>query len=616
MDLKAFAREGTPKGMIEFFTAGARKPLIAAIEGFALAGGLELALSCDLLVVAENVKLGIPEVGVGLFAGGGALLRLPSRVGSMRAMELALTGDPMTAQQALEWGLVSRVTEKGQAVDVAMELAERIARNAPLAVAASKEIIRTSHGLTEEEAWKAQGALFQRGVHVGGRQGGIARLRREAGAELVGRAERWPSTSASRPSSRRSAPARAPSSTAWSSRPSRIHEENLAESDRKAYFDALIGMRKQAQDAGLWLPHMPEEWGGMGLGHVELAMVQAEAAKTSFGPWVLNCQAPDEGNMHTLLHWGTDEQKEKYLRPLCDGTAWSCFAMTEPEVAGSDPDADPDEGLPGRRRVGDQRPQVVHLQRPPRQLRHPHRPHRGRPRPAPGGQHGVHRRPPAATAGTRSARSRRCTAARATPRSSSRTCRVHQTQMLGGRGQGHLLGQYRLGPARLAHCMRWIAQAETALDMMVDRSLNRFSHGSLLAEKQGIQWMIADSAIELYQGKLMVLHAAYKIDRGDDFKSEVSMAKHFVANMLNRVIDRSIQVHGALGYSTDTPLADMFQHAALGALRRRRRRGPPDAHRPAHDRRLQGRRHHQGRHRRPTDLTVCVSTHRSRTDVC
>ena len=91
--------------------------------------------------------------------------------------------------------------------------------------------------------------------------------------------------------------------------------------------------------------------------------------------------------------------------------------------------------------------------------------------------------------------------------------RLHESKMLGGRGQGHLLGQYRLGPARLAHCMRWIAQAEMALDMMVDRSLNRFAHGSLLAEKQGIQWLIADSTMELYQSKLMVLHAAYKIDR-------------------------------------------------------------------------------------------------------
>src|SRR5512136_2750679 len=105
--------------------------------------------------------------------------------------------------------------------------------------------------------------------------------------------------------------------------------------------------------------------------------------------------------------------------------------------------------------------------------------------------------------------------------------RVPKENLLGGRGQGHLLGQARLGPARLAHCMRWIGQAEVALDMLVDRALNRYAHGSFLAEKQGIQWMIADSAMELYQGKLMVLHAAYKIDRGEDFRSEVSMAKHF-----------------------------------------------------------------------------------------
>jgi acyl-CoA dehydrogenase len=139
--------------------------------------------------------------------------------------------------------------------------------------------------------------------------------------------------------------------------------------------------------------------------------------------------------------------------------------------------------------------------------------------------------------------------------------RVPKTNILGGLGQGHRLGQYRLGPARLAHCMRWIGQAEIALNMTIDRALKRFAHGSLLAEKQGIQWMIADGTMELYQCKLMVLHAAYKIDRGEDFKSEVSMAKHFVANALNRIIDRAIQVHGALGYSTDTPLAHMATQA-------------------------------------------------------
>ena len=109
--------------------------------------------------------------------------------------------------------------------------------------------------------------------------------------------------------------------------------------------------------------------------------------------------------------------------------------------------------------------------------------------------------------------------------------------------------------------MRWIGQAEIALDMMVKRALERYSHGSFLAEKQGIQWLIADSAMEMYQCKLMVLHAAYRIEHQLDFTAEVSMAKHFVANSLWRIIDRAIQVHGALGYSTDTPLADMLKQA-------------------------------------------------------
>ena len=114
--------------------------------------------------------------------------------------------------------------------------------------------------------------------------------------------------------------------------------------------------------------------------------------------------------------------------------------------------------------------------------------------------------------------------------------------------------------------MRWIGQAEVALEMMVDRALKRFSHGSYLAEKQAIQWMMADSAMELYAGKLMVLHAAFKIENGLPFKQEVSFAKHHVANALWRIVDRAIQVHGALGYSTDTPLAEMLRHARAARL--------------------------------------------------
>jgi acyl-CoA dehydrogenase len=330
---------------------------------------------------------------------------------------------------------------------------------------------------------------------------------------------------------------------------------------RDEYLRVIFELRGKAQAEGLWLPHMPKEWGGMGLGHVELAMVQSEAAKTRLGPWVLNCSAPDEGNMHTLLHWATDEQKEKYLKPLLKGVKMSCFAMTEPEVAGSDPTLirtnavkDGEEWVINGHKwfISNARRASFAILIAKTELD------------VPEGSRGGNTAflidlPQEGWNDVREVETMHGSTGHSEIVITD--LRVHDSQVLGGRGNGHQLGQYRLGPARLAHCMRWIAQAETALDMMVDRSLNRFSHGSLLAEKQGVQWMIADSAMELYQAKLMVLHAAYRIDNKLDFKSEVSMAKHFVANALNRIIDRSIQVHGALGYSTDTPLANMYQHA-------------------------------------------------------
>eukprot|EP00439_Symbiodinium_sp_Y106_P087867 s1_g403.t1 len=337
-------------------------------------------------------------------------------------------------------------------------------------------------------------------------------------------------------------------------------EEAMDEDDRKSVREGVIKMRTEAYERGLWLPHMPEAWGGMELGHVELAMISAEAARSRYGPFAINCQAPDEGNMHTLLKWGTEEQKETYLRPMCEGRKFSCFAMTEPEVAGSDPTLiRTNAKLDGDTWVINGHKWFIS---------------------------GAHRAnfailiarteddpkiPQAAnTAFIVDLPSDGWSEVREihTMHGSSghseiliENLRVPDTRRLGGRGDGHRLGQSRLGPARLAHCMRWIGQAETALEMMVDRSTKRFSHGSYLSEKQGIQWMIADSTMELYQSKLMVLHAAYKIDNGEDFRSEVSMAKHFVANSLNRIIDRAIQVHGALGYSHDTPLAHMAQQA-------------------------------------------------------
>jgi acyl-CoA dehydrogenase len=339
-------------------------------------------------------------------------------------------------------------------------------------------------------------------------------------------------------------------------------EAKIAErqGDRRFLVQSIIEMRVAAKDWGLWLPHMPKEYGGMGVGHVAMAAISAEAAKSAFGPYALNAQAPDEGNMHTLLHWGTDAQKEKYLRPLCDGMVRSCFAMTEPEVAGSDPT------LIQTRAVRDGDEWVVNG-------------HKWFISGASGAKFAIliartedapDVRQAANTAFIVELPAKGWTVVRDVETMAGHHnhaeiriegLRVPNENILGGRGQGHRLGQARLGPARLAHCMRWIGQAEVALDMMVDRALNRYAHGSLLADKQGIQWMIADSAMELYQSKLMVLHAAFKIDRGEDFRGEVSMAKHFVANALNRIIDRAIQVHGALGYSLDTPLARMAQQA-------------------------------------------------------
>jgi enoyl-CoA hydratase len=160
MDLKAFAAGEDIGPMMQFIKNGSKKPLIGAIEGFALAGGLELALSCDLLVAAQGAKLGIPEVRVGLFAAGGGLQRLPSRVGYGKAMEMAITADPITAEEAAEHGLVTTVTAKGEAVEQAMVLAERVARNAPLAVAASKQLINAAVDRTAEEFWDLQNGLF------------------------------------------------------------------------------------------------------------------------------------------------------------------------------------------------------------------------------------------------------------------------------------------------------------------------------------------------------------------------------------------------------------------------------------------------------------------------
>ncbi|MGB1139346.1 MAG: acyl-CoA dehydrogenase family protein [Halioglobus sp.] len=332
------------------------------------------------------------------------------------------------------------------------------------------------------------------------------------------------------------------------------------EATRKDWEALIKSLREDAKEQGFWLPHMPVEVGGMGLSVTAMAAVAAESAKVPYGPYIMNAHAPDEGNMHTLHHFATEYQRDKYLNPLLEGKVRSCFSMTEPEVAGSDPTliqttavedgdewvinghkwftsgargasfaiviakTDPEADIPQARNSAF----IVECDSPGFEL--------------------------VRDVETMSGSHNHCEIR-------YNDVRVPKENLLGERGGGHKLGQVRLGPARLAHCMRWIGEIEMALEMLVERAKNRYAHGSYLSEKQGIQWMMSDSALELYAAKLMVLHAAYKIENGLDFKQEVSMAKHHVANTLWRVVDRAVQVHGALGYSTDSPLSGMLQQA-------------------------------------------------------
>lgn len=163
MDLGAFVKGEVPwfgdRGFAGIAQRASRKPLIAAIEGFAVAGGMEIALACDLIVAARGAKMGIPEVTRSLVAAGGALLRLPRRMPYHVVMELALTGDPLPAERFHELGLVNRITEPGDAIDGALELAGRLAKNGPLALIASKQILQQQFDWSTDEMWEKQGAI-------------------------------------------------------------------------------------------------------------------------------------------------------------------------------------------------------------------------------------------------------------------------------------------------------------------------------------------------------------------------------------------------------------------------------------------------------------------------
>ena len=326
--------------------------------------------------------------------------------------------------------------------------------------------------------------------------------------------------------------------------------------------EALHGLRQKAQAAGLWTPQLPVELGGLGLTLAECVPVFEEAGRSLLGPLALNCAAPDEGNMHLLHLYATPEQRERYLLPLARGDVRSAFAMTEPPPgAGSDPT------LLRTTAVRDGSSWVINghkwfatgaegaafylimaLTSPERGA------HQGStvfiaPADAPGIE--LVRRVPVMGAGGPGGHGE----------VRFHDLRLPESAVLGAEGQGFALTQARLGPARLTHCMRWTGIAQRALEIAAGYASRREAFGSALAGHQAVQWMLADSALELHAGRLLVRQAAWLLERGERARSETSMCKVFVAETVNRVLDRAIQICGGAGISRDLPLSRWYEEA-------------------------------------------------------
>lgn len=334
-------------------------------------------------------------------------------------------------------------------------------------------------------------------------------------------------------------------------------------------------LQQRVKSLGLWAPNLPREWGGMGIGYIGQALMNEIVGRSVIAPRLFGNAAPDAGNAELLLVAATPEQKEKYLRPLASGEVRSCFAMTEPEVSGSDPTGlrttamrDRDDWVINGHKwftsgaIGSAFAIVMAVTDPNADSHH----------------RASMILVPTDTPGFKIVRS--------VPVMGSggigghcevrfENCRVPSTNLLGELGEGFKLAQARLGPGRIQHCMRWVGAAQRSFEMMCAYALKRQSFGEPLAKKQTVQNWIADSAAEINAFRLMTLQAGWKLDRGDDARVEISLIKFYGARVLHDVIDRAIQVHGALGYSKDTPL-EMFYRDARAA---RIYDGPDEVHR-------------------------------------
>jgi acyl-CoA dehydrogenase len=330
--------------------------------------------------------------------------------------------------------------------------------------------------------------------------------------------------------------------------------------------DVLEKLRRKAKDAGLWAPQISESLGGMGLSMTAQAVVYEEAAYSIFGPLAINCSAPDDGNMRLLMMVGTDDQKERWLKPIVDGRVRSSFVMTEPHPgSGSDPagmmltKAEKKGNswvIKGRKwfitgaGVAEHFIIIARTSDDPRNGLSAFIFHRDQP-------------------GWRITRKIPIMG----PEEHGGHCELEfdgleipERDVLMNIGDGMRATQIRLGPARLTHCMRWLGMSRRAMDIAADYVRVRKSFGDVLADHEGVQWILGDAAMDIHMGRLATMFAAWKLDQGGRARKEISMAKVQVADTLNRVVDSCIQLCGAKGYSQDTLLEWMYRYARQAKL--------------------------------------------------
>jgi acyl-CoA dehydrogenase len=325
-------------------------------------------------------------------------------------------------------------------------------------------------------------------------------------------------------------------------------------------------LRARVREMGLLAPHMPREWGGGGLSLLELAPLSEVLGRSIIGHFVFNVQAPDAGNMELLLHHGTGEQRERWLRPLVAGDVRSCFGMTEPELAGSNPvwlgtaarrDGD-DYMIDGHKWFtsaadGAAFCIVMAVTNPEAPSPHARASQILVPTDAPGFEI-VQNLPVMGERGEG-------WMSHAEVRLSN--VRVPAANRIGAEGAGFALAQERLGPGRIHHCMRWLGICERAFDLMCERAAAReLAPGRPLGARQIVQEWIAESRAEIDAARLLVLRTAWRIDRegAAAARDDVSLIKFHTAGVLQRVLDRAIQTHGALGLTELTPLAFWWRH--------------------------------------------------------